>query len=167
MMGIGVAAQTKAGSPKGTLPRWKPTHERGRRTQNRSTLASPKPAANSRNHPTRTRAAQTRQHRAHYSPKSNKTAARDCTLTGGKEATRAPRPQPQRRRRANPGARKALWRTVAASPGATAGTGSNRNPLHAPYTRGITAQTPATHYVCLWAVQPLFDMAGRAARAGM
>ena len=72
-MGVGVAAQTTAGNPKGTLKNGEPAYECGLTTQNGIILARPKAASNGRKHPMRTGLAETKQHTAPNSPKRNLT----------------------------------------------------------------------------------------------
>ena len=62
-MGVGVAAQTTAGNPKGTLKNGEPAYECGLTTQNGIILARPKAASNGRKH--QTRAAERKQYRMH------------------------------------------------------------------------------------------------------
>ena len=59
--------------PERHTPKRREDYERGPITPNGSTLARPKAAGNGIKHPTRTRAAETRQHKAPNSPKHNLT----------------------------------------------------------------------------------------------
>ena len=77
---------------------------RWREQKNGSTRTRPQTAGDAKKHPTPTGAAETNKatHTAPKSPECNQINTCDYTLTPGKEATEAQRPQPQRRRRANP-----------------------------------------------------------------
>ena len=71
--------------------------------KNGSTRTRPQTAGDDKKHPMRTGAAETNKatNTAPNSLECNHIKAWDCTLTPGKEATGAQRPQPQRRRQAN------------------------------------------------------------------